>query len=512
MKSVILKTSNQTKRSSDPLAPGSLDLKFISSVHDKSPLFFSPVTIQPKLEIGSPDDEYEQEADQVADKVMRMPESRELKVQRKCKECEEEEKKKVQKKADQGSNQVPTDLVSQLNNSSKQGSFLDDETNKEMSSKFGRDFSNVRVHADKQSTKMSLELGAKAFTYGKDIYFKRSLYNPKSFSGKKLLAHELTHVVQQNSNHKPNRVLQRDIEGTFRVQWRNKIDSEIKDRGNEYAVAVVAGISAASMPSRYDDTVKTFLEELQTEVGKYALEKVLDNVPGGGLINAFVGAMTNAKKNIEAHNIEEAYNEFKRKTRDVLLAGIDRMTDSQGQFNRRLQDIIINQADHDSRFNEPPSATEDADRYSQQMQIYIQRQVNLHMFGNADSNFSHLIAQVNDFIQRSFQYFVLARAEVLAEYHTCMAREATEGSACDQGFWSWERYPSDCRREHCNQWLTYAPMPPNWTGPQPHQENIGMCGGQECTWFTISTGVEQPAGHADVRESEYRRQMQRYRR
>lgn len=516
--------------------------------------------IQPKLKVGKPGDKYEQQADRMADAVMRMPdypvqmqamdeeeeqlqmqpmeEEEELQMQpieeeeeeiqmtkdssllqKKCERCKREEKreKELRKKSNGESKgpdnyTVPDHIASQLKVSQNHGSPLDSVTQKEMSYKMGRDFSDVQIHDNAQSVQISKELGAKAFTYGSNIYFNRSEYNPQSSAGKRLLAHELTHVMQQTGGAKSGAVLQREIEGTFRVEWRNKIDSEIKDRGNAYAVAVIGGISAASMPGRYDDTVKTFLDELQTELGKYALGKVLENVPGGGAVNAFVTAMVSARDKIEAENIQEAYAAFKAKTRDVLLAGVDSMTDSEGQFSQRVQDLIIQEANQDPRFSEPPSETEDADQYSREMQSFIQRKVNHHMFGNESANFSHLIADVNDFIERSFQYFILARAEVLAEYRKCMSREATEGSACDQGFWSWEQFPRECRHERCKQWLTYSPMPPEWSGPRPRQEHIGMCGGQMCSWFTVSTGVEHPAGHASVEEGRYRRERARYRR
>ncbi len=77
------------------------------------------------------------------------------------------------------------------------GSSLPDHVRDEMESHFGADFSGVRVHADAESGAMNQALHAKAFTHGRDIYFGASRYNPDASSGKQLLAHELTHVVQQ---------------------------------------------------------------------------------------------------------------------------------------------------------------------------------------------------------------------------------------------------------------------------------------------------------------------------
>jgi hypothetical protein len=67
-----------------------------------------------------------------------------------------------------------------------------------MESRFGADFSNVRVHTDSDTAQMAKDLNAAAFTHGRDIYFAEGKYNPSMNSGQKLLAHELTHVLQQN--------------------------------------------------------------------------------------------------------------------------------------------------------------------------------------------------------------------------------------------------------------------------------------------------------------------------
>ncbi len=70
----------------------------------------------------------------------------------------------------------------------------------EMNSSFGVDFSNVRVHNDAEAAGMNRELNAKAFTHGSDVYFDKGNFNPDNAEGKFLLAHELTHVGQQNSS------------------------------------------------------------------------------------------------------------------------------------------------------------------------------------------------------------------------------------------------------------------------------------------------------------------------
>jgi hypothetical protein len=88
-------------------------------------------------------------------------------------------------------------LASQLNSSKGGGQPLPKDTLSSMGQAFGTDFSNVRVHTGSRAQEMSQSIQAKAFTHGSDIYFNRGQYNPGSTEGKRLLGHELTHVVQQ---------------------------------------------------------------------------------------------------------------------------------------------------------------------------------------------------------------------------------------------------------------------------------------------------------------------------
>ena len=80
------------------------------------------------------------------------------------------------------------------------GHGIDSRVRGQMESAFGADFGNVRLHTDTQADTLNRELNARAFTTGQDIFFRQGAYNPGSSSGRELIAHELTHVVQQNGN------------------------------------------------------------------------------------------------------------------------------------------------------------------------------------------------------------------------------------------------------------------------------------------------------------------------
>lgn len=83
------------------------------------------------------------------------------------------------------------------------GQALESDMRSQMEAAFGADFSGVRVHTDSEADTLSRQLNARAFTTGKDIYFKQEMYNTGSSSGRELLAHELTHVVQQTGVSEP---------------------------------------------------------------------------------------------------------------------------------------------------------------------------------------------------------------------------------------------------------------------------------------------------------------------
>ncbi len=77
---------------------------------------------------------------------------------------------------------------------------LSGSTRSFMESRFETDFSNVGIHTGGEAARMNRELGARAFAHDGDIYFGFGQHNPQSVRGKRLLAHELTHVVQQQGN------------------------------------------------------------------------------------------------------------------------------------------------------------------------------------------------------------------------------------------------------------------------------------------------------------------------
>ena len=206
-----------------------------------------PPKVQAKLKIGQPGDQYEQEADRVAEQVMRMPEPQ---VQRKgcssCKGKEEDEDKILQAKpagsVGNASAQVDHPLIQNV--LSSPGQPLDAGTRSFMEPRFGQDFSGVRVHTGGQAAESARAVNARAYTVGRDVVFGKGQYAPGSDEGRRLMAHELVHVEQQMATfHVANKasqvkgiltvhqlavpLLQRDIDPTYRTRLKRMSGQEI---------------------------------------------------------------------------------------------------------------------------------------------------------------------------------------------------------------------------------------------------------------------------------------------
>lgn len=157
--------------------------------------------IQTKLTVNEPDDSYEKEADAVADQVMRMESAPPMVDPPPDDTLNLSRANFVQREtADPlaGASVTP-DVESRVNGLQGRGEPLPDQTRGFMEDRIGADFSDVRIHRDASSAELSRDLNARAFTVGNNIAFNSGEYNPDSSSGKHLLAHELTHTVQQGA-------------------------------------------------------------------------------------------------------------------------------------------------------------------------------------------------------------------------------------------------------------------------------------------------------------------------
>ncbi len=148
--------------------------------------------LQPKEEnfIQKQDEEDEEE------EILQMQEEVEEPMQ-----MQQEEEEELQMQQDRRGAVVNEELSGQIRSAAGKGESLPETTSERMSDSLGVDFSKVKIHKDAEAVQMNRQLGAQAFTHGNDIYFNAGKYNPESTQGQRLLAHELTHVVQQRKDH-----------------------------------------------------------------------------------------------------------------------------------------------------------------------------------------------------------------------------------------------------------------------------------------------------------------------
>jgi hypothetical protein len=183
--------------------------------------------LHPKLVVGEVNDPLEHEANRIADQVMRMAEPATIhtapaEVQRLCAACEEEPQTTAPfaQSVDGGEDEFASDaqtvvfrkaafaappatarssapVADRLLARRGGGEKLQTSTRQRMEGAFGRDFASVRVHHDAEADSFCRQFGALAFTLGSDIFFGNGMFDPGGSSGARVLAHELTHVVQQ---------------------------------------------------------------------------------------------------------------------------------------------------------------------------------------------------------------------------------------------------------------------------------------------------------------------------
>ncbi|MCE8425218.1 MAG: DUF4157 domain-containing protein [Candidatus Methanoperedens sp.] len=169
--------------------------------------------LQAKLRVGQPNDIYEQEADRVAEQVMRMPDvskAKDIRVQRKCPKClkglsgllgKEKKDEKLQAKEASGQTlEVTPQVEANINALRGSGQPLPESTRAVFEPRFSHDFSNVRVHTDAKAAELARAVNARAYTVGENVVFGAGQFNPTAYTGQRLLAHELAHVMQQNNS------------------------------------------------------------------------------------------------------------------------------------------------------------------------------------------------------------------------------------------------------------------------------------------------------------------------
>lgn len=290
---------------------------------------------QTKLKISRPNDQYEQQADFVAEKVTNMDN---------CSAAPSPVTQSILSKSNHGEdviarqshnphnagNETSTKITSDIQSLQDSGKPLSSNVRNYFEPRFGSDFSQVKVHHDKQAATLANRLNARAFTVGNTIFFGNDQYKPDTHAGKKLLAHELTHTLQQ-SHHNEN-IIQRDPrditfdddEGSFLYHLRRS-GRDPYDVIQDYVSAVSTALNNMRVGelnaieqflthmsfSSSDDAQPDVLGAVFKYVGKQLWEAALSAVPSVGGISAtqifgFITAMTDELERAAA--AQQSYN------------------------------------------------------------------------------------------------------------------------------------------------------------------------------------------------------------
>ncbi|HEV7661597.1 MAG TPA: DUF4157 domain-containing protein [Allosphingosinicella sp.] len=163
--------------------------------------------LQPKLALGASNDPFEIEADRVAERVLAMPAATQV----------SHAPARIQRLSHQPASQAGESRAGVDRVIGGSGQPLDAPLRHDMETRFGHDFSGVRVHSGGAAAQSARDVSARAYTVGHNIVFGAGQFAPASPAGRQLLAHELTHVVQQSGSR--HSVQKRDA---------NELDDEAK--------------------------------------------------------------------------------------------------------------------------------------------------------------------------------------------------------------------------------------------------------------------------------------------
>ncbi|OUL29642.1 hypothetical protein BV378_05555 [Nostoc sp. RF31YmG] len=213
-RAAVRSVSDAGVQSTDALEAQPLSNSAFSKDFSRVPISTTkPQQIMAKLMIGPVGDKYEQEADRAAARVVQrinapasVRSGEGETVQREEMETQDNEVKLMmspilQRKSSNAGMAVTPDLEASINQARGGGQPMANSIRQPMEKVFGADFSGVKIHTNSQSDQLNQSIQARAFTTGQDVFFRQGEYNPGSRRGQELLAHELTHVVQQNKRH-----------------------------------------------------------------------------------------------------------------------------------------------------------------------------------------------------------------------------------------------------------------------------------------------------------------------
>jgi hypothetical protein len=299
--------------------------------------------IQAKLTVNQPGDKYEQEADRVASQVVQQINTSKIQSHQSDETIQPQTLMRKAEVQDSGIRTSPKFEVS-LKQEQGRGQPLHQSIREPMQQAFGTDLSEVRVHTTSLSNELNETVQAKAFTTGRDVFFRQGAYQPGSREGQQLIAHELTHVVQQNgtSSLGNKAVIQREETKLLSKEAGKKTKDEekyIKQGQSGYQNVTKKGstlagaeIAAKKIIEAKDQDFKAACELLMRAgfFGSYTRKTETDKVSKNTSVESFTGVEAKGKVSAEVKDVIEGIK---------LLAEIS----TQGGFGSTLaQDLAFN--------------------------------------------------------------------------------------------------------------------------------------------------------------------------
>jgi hypothetical protein len=328
------------------------------------------IAIQTKLNIGEPNDKYEKDADDTAAKVVQQinspanppvnssstspvqnqsvqnqPVQRQEAVEEEKGEEEQEEVKElitnpdpppiqrqgmsrnrlrmkslVQRRENISGGEASTDLESSIQSARGKGQSLEPNLQAKMGQAMGADFSGVKVHTDSQSDQLNKSIQAKAFTTGQDVFFRQGTYDPSSRGGQELIAHELTHVVQQDQTK-----IRRDTQPQQGSSDIDKLYEEAAVAQKELYPLVTSVASKTNGKPKLLDSLKgreRATQKIATDYGGDA-SRLVDIARASIVYTSFANVMDGLAQCTQSMNVVREKNRFVEATpagyRDILL-------------------------------------------------------------------------------------------------------------------------------------------------------------------------------------------------
>ncbi len=264
-------------------------------------------TVQTNLMMSTPGDKYEEEADTIAEQVVQQSTHNSMPshIQQDYTVCDsdiplqqqllEEKNKTIQRTSgtEEGTDTCndSASVYTQMQQSRCGGQPMGPATQELMGDAFQADFSPVRIHTGQQSAKMNQQLNARAFTYRNHIYFNEHQYLPESTEGKRLLAHELTHVIQQRAAHS---VLQRTGQASPPTEATYTVEQTTRLLNLSFSM-VPRALEDTEIPENQKQKIRILYGRLRTLYGQVeqagrsggnAITPTFDTTPAANEINA----------------------------------------------------------------------------------------------------------------------------------------------------------------------------------------------------------------------------------